>query len=486
MTFAKQKHIEAVRMALERYPVDQVAASPVSNIDAIKLVPHVLHTKSSLPDFDETLPKIAYVTDPSTPLLSKEECNEVIQLAQKHFDETRNGIWDLQTSGQYQVAGFYIRQIPAVQQWFLHKLKTKLFPLLAQTFPDMVESPDDLCVDNSYIFRYTPETGRRTDVHTDSGCLSFTIALNDRSEYQGGGTWFDGYGVVEMGVGHVTVRPGGVKHCGYAVESGTRYILGGFSMHRRTVEPLRMLLTFGSDRVDLVEAAVVLNPKLDSAYNILARRYEALGDTVKAQAVLEYCLEHVSSEASEVAYSLGCIYKNNEEYEKAYACMKQCLQTDKYDFDAMLGAALSASALGDTVKERSYYELIINTPGAPQKALATAYCNMGVLEKGTESEMMYYEKSLEKMPNSFSTNYCLASALAEKGKWKEAIDSFKTSVENADSDEHEARALRSLYKVVVSQIKAEGYAPKTREEAITRFENLMGKENFRKVASLTQ
>jgi hypothetical protein len=491
VAFAEEKHQEAVYNAVTRYPVNQVTDPPAASanddgISSILLRPHVLQTKGSLPDFDEILPKTAYVTDPATPLLDRDECAAVIRLAQEHFDATNNGEWTLQKSGQYQVAGFYIRDIPAVHEWFLRLLQTKLFPLLRQTFPQLVHSANDLCVDNTYIFRYTPETGRRTDVHTDAGCLSFTIALNDASDYSGGGTWFDGYGVVEMGVGHVTVRPGGVKHCGYAVESGVRIVLGGFAMLKSKVEPVRTLLTFATDRVDLMEAAVALNPHLDAAYNILAGRYEAMGRTNLAQTVLEYCLKEVNPNANEVSYALGSIYKNQERYGEAMECMKRCLITDAFDFDALLGVALCAAALNDTETEREYYQRIIHTPGASTKTLATAYCNMGVLEKGQDTELSYYRQSLEIMADSFSTHYCLASALAEQRQWPEAVKAFRDAVDLAENEDQQSQALRQLYKAVAWQMREAGYTPKSREEAVARFQSLMGAANYQKAATTKQ
>ena len=61
--------------------------------------------------------------------------------------------------------------------------------------------------------------------------------MNDPSEYDGGGTWFEGLGraVDAPAAGHVVMFPGRVEHGGNPISRGTRYIIVlfmGYSSNR--------------------------------------------------------------------------------------------------------------------------------------------------------------------------------------------------------------------------------------------------------------
>ena len=494
---AAQRHRDAVQLALDHFPVDDTdtddAVVDQAAIDAVQLKAYPLTAVSpdSLPDFGNELDTNIYVTDP--PLFSREECASVIQKAEEHFQQTNGGEWTTQKSGQYQVAGFLLQEVPAVREWFIQTVRTKLFPILAKTFPDFCNA-EDLCVDNSYLFKYTPETGRRTDIHTDSGCLSFTIALNGPDEYEGGGTWFQGLeendeGVLEMEAGQVTFRVGGVKHCGRAVTSGTRYIIGGFCLHRRKPETVRLLLADPDDRAGL-EAAVVLNPNCDPAYNMLAHAYEQQQDVARAQQVLEYCRQHVNPQAAEVAYALGTIYLDQGLFRKANECLQTCLSVDADDVDALMVAAQCAAALGDAQQEQEYYRRITRTPGANPHTVAAAYCNLGSSHPDETVQIEYYRKSLELRPEkNFTTRYNLASALADRGQFQEACAVFREAIAKAngegESEENVVKAIQALYQATARLLQTQSDASSlSREQVVQRFQEIMGADNFAKISAM--
>ena len=487
LQIAKTRHVQAVQKALENYPTNVVNV-PVGtgtgtgtgrnnnsssstqeqqeqqqeegiDLTLIQLQQYNLSnttTNNKLPDFDNELPHCIYVTKLETPIFTAKECQDVITIANEYFynHHYNNGTWTLLPSGQYQVAGFWIKDIPAIHDWFVRIVQTKLFPLLAQTFPNFVgKNPLDLCVDNAYVFQYTPETGRRTEIHTDSGCLSFTIALNSAKEFTGGGTWFEGLvlttnettsgvnettttnpnvtttttrgAVLEMDQGQVTIRPGGMKHCGQAVNSGVRYIIGGFCMHQKKPEYVRQLLNPPNTRSN-VEAALVLNPNFDSSYNVLSRTLRQEEEEQQQQQqqgmmmirnnnnnnlqqriafiqkqrqeILEYCLQHVHPYSGDVAFELGSLYQQQEhEQQKAQETFQICLQADPYDVDALVAllmlAAQQQQGNDDDKKnakqmERHYAQRILTAPSASNIALAKAYCNLGVLKGEENNEKM--------------------------------------------------------------------------------------------------
>jgi tetratricopeptide (TPR) repeat protein len=517
MELARQRHVESVQKAREAYfhgnvaPVEASASSssylpPPPPIDSLTLDEYEIKAAGSIPDFVDELERKLFVTQASTPLFTKEECQEMVSKAEDHF---QGASWDTLPSGQYDVAGFWIKNIPECHNWFNRMIQERLFPLLVKQFPHFCPNMEDLCVDNAYVFKYTPETGRRTDIHTDSGCLSFTISLNANDEYSGGGTWFEGLetadddddkthnNVIDMNVGQCTVRPGGVRHCGHAVTSGTRYIIGGFCMNVNKVEYVRMLMGLGSEESskknyktaqEALEAAIALNPDFDGPYSHLADLFTKQGEIAKAQQVLEHCFQNVNPQSGEVAYSLGVIYLDQAQYDNAKKCMQACLDSDDCDVDAMMVMAQVCAGKNDNSGEEEWYQRIVSTPGASPSVAGKAYCNLGVLHEGTDQEIVYYEKSLELVPDSFPPYFSLGCAYASKQNWGPAIQAFRKAIDAAeDKSDDQSQALQNLYRVTMGKLQNQSpTGPSSKEEMMKNFTELMGEENYQRLAAMRQ
>lgn len=523
MELARQKHSKAVQSAQDAYfyhknNADDATATASSEIGSVEVDRRSVQPPAgwSLPDFAKDLQNEIKVTsgakgdgnDKATPLFSPEECAELVQASENHFATNHGGEWTTLKSGQFPVAGFWIKSIPEVHRWFNRMVQHRLFPLLAREFPDFLEKDvTNLVVDNAYLFKYTPETGRRTDVHTDSGCLSFTIAVG--GDFEGGGTWVEGLGTVDMTAGHVTIRPGGLRHCGQAIHKGTRYIIGGFCMHRHKVEYVRLLIVLGLEfkqqrQLEKAEkaylASICLNPHFDGAYTHLAATYQLMGRNDVAAQVLEHCLEKVNPGNGEVAYTLGVHYMENTNppnMEGAQACFETCLEADDCDVEAMMGMAQICNARQDAAGEQAWYERVVKTPGASNKDAGSAYCNLGVL--CPDQERLCFEKAVELSPDNFSARYSLGSVYATSNEWTMAVDQYRQAIDilrqkdaSKNNNNEDADILRqtlvNLYRCAVALVQQESQQqkqpqPSSREAMMERLRQLMGDENFQQLAA---
>jgi tetratricopeptide (TPR) repeat protein len=468
------------------------------NFHSIAIPPKCL---VSIPDFAECFSNpCIHTTDPSTPLFTKEECESIIQSSIDYFDETNGGKWTTLQSGRYPVCGFWIKDVPKVHLWFKLMLKQRLFPTLCSLFPDFVENVTDLVCDNAYLFRYTKETGQRTDVHTDSGCLSFTIALNSPSDYQGGGTWFDmdGGKVIHMQQGCVTFRPGGIRHRGESVTEGERYIIGGFVMHREKVEKVRMLTGLAlewlnqgklKDAEEALRAAIFINPHFDAAYinlaDILSKRNK-LEDAIK---VLEKVTSEVNPRNGEAAYTLGMMKKNTGDVEGAKKCFDICLDVDPLDGEAMMAHAILCSECKDNKGELSWFTRVTETPGVHKHTLASAYTNLGVIsgEQGkTEEEINMYEKALTLDPSNVHARHSLALAYAgERKDYDQSIIEFRNAIQHAQNVEKRTKILVDLYRVTVMKVNQDpNVRDLAKDQIMNAFMECMGEANYRELMTI--
>lgn len=168
------------------------------------------------------------------PLIPKEECTWAIEETERWAAE--NGGWTNARHAQAATTDLPVKDVPKLLEWFNEKLETTLFPMLASRYADKISSASDLRAHDSFIVKYDAERQNSLVKHLDESAFSFTIALNDRSDYEGGGTCFEGIRLKGAGdkyepltlnadAGGVVAFPGTIKHGGAAVTKGLRYII---------------------------------------------------------------------------------------------------------------------------------------------------------------------------------------------------------------------------------------------------------------------
>ncbi|CAB9506580.1 P4Hc [Seminavis robusta] len=168
------------------------------------------------------------------PILSRDACQYLIQSA---LETVKHRGWTKDRHVQAPTCDIPVFDLPvAAKQWCRHAMKQSLLPLLATTVaPELDIDPNDLHIQDCFIVRYDgggEESGPGFDSlrpHEDESLLSLTIALNDQSEYNGGGLYIHSTGDLLNGdAGTVLCFAGQLVHGGYPVVQGTRWILTVF------------------------------------------------------------------------------------------------------------------------------------------------------------------------------------------------------------------------------------------------------------------
>jgi tetratricopeptide (TPR) repeat protein len=293
------------------------------------------------------------------PLFSREEAEFVIKQAEAEgIDQNEY------RSGKYKLGGDWLTNLPNTREWFNKMLKTKLFPLLCYLFPEVVSSPSVLRAHSVSLLKYN-SSHPRTDVHIDNGILAMTLAMTPQDQYIGGGTFFEHFDtVLPMDVGHVTLRPGSVRHGGHPVTEGTRYILGAFLLIKDRVEHVRRLKNRGSDlrksgalkdAIRHFQWALALNPKCTTCLKDWAEILYSQGEFVDSEEKLRIALSYLEEKDSDAFFSLGQVLSAQGRDDESIAAYMRSFQLNADDAELVYYLGIKLGERGDKEKENEMY-----------------------------------------------------------------------------------------------------------------------------------
>lgn len=167
------------------------------------------------------------------PILSKEECAEIIAEADSYY-------WGWGSSDErYGTPPDRIGHMLPLERLSRSytlvnfELLPRLFPAILDAFPslkDVGTSPETLRLGGCRVVKYDASEGRvELGMHRDGLLITANIALNPPSEYIGGGTIVEGATAddepIRLHLGHVLLHPGDVLHGGSPILEGKRYVL---------------------------------------------------------------------------------------------------------------------------------------------------------------------------------------------------------------------------------------------------------------------
>ena len=334
------------------------------------------------------------------PLFSAEEAAQVVETA-----ELEGVAHNEYQSGKYKLGGDWLVNLPQTRAWFNERLANILFPLLYRLFPEIVSSPSVLRAHSVSLLKYN-SSHPRTDVHIDNGILAMTLAMTPSSDYSGGGTFFEHFGVgnvLPMDVGHGTFRPGSVRHGGHKVTRGTRYILGAFLLIEDRVEHVRRLKNRGTDlrkAGDLegaakhFEWALGINPKCTTCLKDWSEILLTQKNFVEAEKKTRKALDLLDNLDSDALFSLGVILSEQGKDDESVQAYTRSLELNAEDADLCYNLGVKLGSKGDQKGEMAMYARAT----AINPSMGGAWINWGIAlaESGNldDSELMFL-KALE-------------------------------------------------------------------------------------------
>ena len=161
-----------------------------------------------------------------TPLLRADECAAAIRAAEA-WAATAGG-WTTSRHFAVPTTDVPLRHLTSLLPSLSRALRDVLLPAAAVAYyPAATARAARLRVLDGFLVRYEAGEQAGLPTHCDQSLLSYTIALNEPTEYEGGGTFFRAIGAAldAPHAGHAVLFPGRLEHAGQPITRGTRYVI---------------------------------------------------------------------------------------------------------------------------------------------------------------------------------------------------------------------------------------------------------------------
>jgi hypothetical protein len=176
-------------------------------------------------------------------VLTADECANVLSHVDEYVEAKLGGVWGTVRKSSVKTTDVAVEDIAPLRPWLRSLLETRLWPLVHAAYPELADGSSTVSseggasrmrIHDAFIVRYDADCDKSFHLpeHSDTSAVSFTIALNESSEFEGGGTWFEALGskdgegrVVDAEIGRVCAFAGPMRHAGYPITSGVRMIL---------------------------------------------------------------------------------------------------------------------------------------------------------------------------------------------------------------------------------------------------------------------
>ena len=160
-------------------------------------------------------------------VFTNSECDTIVAEAEYIASMSE---WTKNRHGNYPTTDLPLVELPETLKFLRFALVERIYPMLQAQYGMFLPDPTKLRLADGFVVKYDAAGGQRElKPHRDGSVLSFNIALNPASEFEGGGTWFASLDdAIKIDQGEMVTHSSALLHGGHGITSGKRYILVGF------------------------------------------------------------------------------------------------------------------------------------------------------------------------------------------------------------------------------------------------------------------
>jgi len=163
----------------------------------------------------------------TSPIFTADECQSIVSEAEQVASAIE---WTKNRHGNFPTTDLPIVELPQTLTFLRVALVERIYPLLRHQFGEFLPDPTKLRVADGFVVKYDAAGGQKElKPHRDGSVLSFNIALNPATDFEGGGTWFASLDdALKIEQGHMVSHASALLHGGHGITSGKRYIMVAF------------------------------------------------------------------------------------------------------------------------------------------------------------------------------------------------------------------------------------------------------------------
>jgi hypothetical protein len=147
-------------------------------------------------------------------------CEWIVSEAEQYA--ANNGGWTTSRHMNYPTTDIPAKNIPFLFNFVLISIK-RIFEHVKTNYKTNNINFD---INDIFIVKYNENIQNKLSLHKDGSFISFNVMLNDKSEYEGGGTFFKcDKKTFMLEKGDLLIHSGQLEHSGIEITKGTRYLL---------------------------------------------------------------------------------------------------------------------------------------------------------------------------------------------------------------------------------------------------------------------